>query len=389
MKYFFSFLFTFFFVFNVFSTSKLSEKAEISLLTCDAGAELYVAFGHSAFRVQDSTNQIDWVYNYGTFNFNTENFYVKFCRGQLPYFVSVSSFEHFINSYIEENRGIFEQQLNLTQEQKQKIFDFLEWNRLPENKFYHYDFFFDNCASRLRDILAKQLDNQVVFDTSLYEKNTTFRDLLDQQLNENFRWESLGINLVLGQKTDNLISHWTMMFLPRYLKRAFAKAKILSDGSYKPLIKKEHFYFEAAKKTKNSYFFLSPNVILWNIFVILLLISGIEYHRQRIFYGIDATLFFIVGIFSVLFILLWFFTDHKTTVQNWNLIWALPTHLIVAFFLLKKEKKNYIKIYFLITSLISLTSLFVWAIIPQRFDIALIPLLLTLAFRSFNLYKIL
>ena len=127
----------------------LSSRAEISVITCDPGAELYSSFGHSAFRVVDPTLHIDQAYNYGTFNFKTDNFYIKFARGKLMYDLSSYPFHYFIRDYIKENRTVVEQVLNLDQTEKQEMFDFLENNAKPENKSYLYDFFFDNCATKL------------------------------------------------------------------------------------------------------------------------------------------------------------------------------------------------------------------------------------------------
>jgi hypothetical protein len=136
---------------------QLSDQAVISLITADPGEELYSLFGHSAIRVKDTVNNQDLVFNYGTFNFNTPNFYMKFTRGKLLYMLSIQQFDRFKRSYEYEKRDLKEQILNLTQDQKQAIFQFLLWNYQPENRYYKYDFFFDNCATRIRDVFIDEL----------------------------------------------------------------------------------------------------------------------------------------------------------------------------------------------------------------------------------------
>ena len=141
----------------------LSENAQISLITGSPGNQLYANFGHSAVRVYDPQANIDWVYNYGTFDFNAPGFYTNFLKGKLNYYLSVYDFQHMIKTYQYYNQSLYEQVLNLNQEEKIKIFQFLNNNYLPENRYYLYDFFFDNCSSRIRDIFETELNNKLTF----------------------------------------------------------------------------------------------------------------------------------------------------------------------------------------------------------------------------------
>src|SRR5690606_22569898 len=138
---------------------KLSPRAEISIITCGPGEELYSSFGHSAFRVKDPALKLDFAYNYGTFDFNKPNFYIKFAQGKLLYELSVSYFEDFVYNYKIEGRWVKEQVLNLSQDEKNQLFNFLNINAQPENKEYLYDFFFDNCSTKIRDVLEEVLNN--------------------------------------------------------------------------------------------------------------------------------------------------------------------------------------------------------------------------------------
>ena len=161
-----TYLFLFLFFLNIPSEAQvttLSEAAEISIITIGPGKNLYDKFGHSAFRVKDEANGIDWAYNYGTYDFNTPNFYTKFAQGKLNYNLSVAYFEAFYQNYVQENRWVKEQVLNLSSTEKNELFQYLQNNATPENRGYLYDFFFDNCATRIRDVLKAVLGEELQY----------------------------------------------------------------------------------------------------------------------------------------------------------------------------------------------------------------------------------
>ena len=167
------FLLTSFVGFSQINT--IANDAEISIITIGPGDMLYDSFGHNAIRVADPSNGKDIVFNYGTFDFNTPNFYIKFGRGKLPYALSVRPYNYFKRNYIAEKRWMKEQKLDLTYGEKVTIFDFLLNNAQPENKEYRYDFFFDNCATRIRDVLVTGLGDKLTYnDTAYVPKQYTF-----------------------------------------------------------------------------------------------------------------------------------------------------------------------------------------------------------------------
>lgn len=145
------------------ASSQDSSRLRISLLTCTPGDELYSTFGHSAVRVFDSTSSKDIVFNYGMFDFEDPDFYVKFVKGKLRYFVAADNFENFKTEYQYYHRGITEQVINLSAEEKTAIQKFLYNNIREENKYYKYDFLFDNCTTRLRDIIVRNKTAKPVF----------------------------------------------------------------------------------------------------------------------------------------------------------------------------------------------------------------------------------
>ena len=357
---------------------RLSNEAEISIITCSPGSELYSVFGHSAIRVQDPIRGYDLVYHYGTFSFETEYFYLKFMRGELNYYLSVSSLDHFLVQYQHYNRSVYEQVLDLSAADKLTVFRFLENNRLPENKYYLYDFFYDNCATRIRDVFLQQLEGKVELQPidTLY----SFRSIIKPYLTE-MPWAEFGINLAFGDKTDTPIDVSETTFLPDYLQLAFVHATITYGNETRPVMKSPDVLFAARESTESGWG-LSPAWVFWMILVLLAIISLWEYNQEKNYRLVDFLLFFAVGIAALILLLLWTATIHKPVVNNWNLLWALPTHLVLAFWLFRKQLPTWISYYWGASAALSILVLLFWLVIPQHLDSETIPILLTIALRA-------
>src|SRR5258706_16163334 len=223
----------------------LSGQSQISLITFgpDQG-EFYEAFGHSAVRVMDPARGIDYAYNYGVFSFNQPNFYLNFTRGHLYYQLGVYPYPDFRDAYISANRFVHEQVLQLSPGQKQKIVDYLEWNALPENKMYNYDYFFNNCSSRIRDVFADVLKDEIRFDGSYIKTDYTIRQLTDLYLDQQ-PWGDLGIDIGLGSTIDRKATPYEHMFLPDYLESGFDHAFINVGGTSSSLVKEKTVIYQA------------------------------------------------------------------------------------------------------------------------------------------------
>jgi len=369
---------------NKLHSQKLSERAEISLITCNPGEDLYSVFGHNAIRVKDLRQNIDWVYNYGTFSFEEPNFYVKFVRGQLNYQLAVNHMKHFMYSYRKENRSVYEQVLNLTQNQKQNIFNFLENNRKPENKFYLYDFFFDNCATRIRDVMENNLNKDLTFAND-YKDSLTFRDMLKPYL-KNHPWSRFGIRLILGAITDRQANLSETMVLPDYVMNAFSKAKVNIAGNEEDFVKHSAILFKESEKDDKYCKLTMPIVVFWFVFAIAVLLLVFEYKKNTYYKVFDFIYLLFIGIIGLILFLVWFATDHTAVVKNWNLLWALPTHFFIAFLLLRKKQFAFLNYYFLITGAIAFLVLPFWFFIPQSLSVVFIPMILTISLRSFYYY---
>ena len=359
----------------------LAKDAEISIITIGPGKQLYDSFGHNAIRVSDPSNGKDLAFNYGTFDFNTPNFYIKFGQGKLPYALSVSTYDGFLRNYIAEKRWIKQQKLDLTYGEKIAIFEFLLNNAQPSNREYQYDFFFDNCATRIRDVLAVNLGSKLSYQDKQYAPFLySFRELIQQRLHWN-SWGSLGIDIALGAVIDRTANPWEHQFLPDYVFESLKSATITRNNKTSALIKKETTINNPGPRARNTAFLLSP------FFVFLVIALGIVYRtlrdskQQKRSQWLDTVLFFVTGIVGVLLLVLWLATDHTATINNYNILWAFPVNLIFCTLLSKKTPKKWLSRY--LSFLIILLTLLVvhWCTSVQVFAGALLPLLIALSIR--------
>jgi hypothetical protein len=327
---------------NFYNPIKLSNQAEISILTIDrADEELFQAFGHICIYIYDPVNQLDKVYSYGSFDFSTENFYWKFITGKLPYQISLSNLQYTLLEYsaLYENRSVVKQELNLSNTQKQRVFNILEENLLPENKTYQYKFFQDNCSTRIRDVFKKAMGDSLVFSTKGIEQGLGFRNWMNKNL-PNTPWARFGMNLAIGAPSDKPNTNEETFYLPENMSIAFDNAL---NGQF-PVVKAKTQLFNARKTIVTQNSLTKPMTIFWFIFVIGLIYSYMQFKNNNKSVWFDKLLFTITGLFGFLIIFLWFFTVHGVTQYNWNLLWALPTNLFLVFIL---GKNNSIKITYL------------------------------------------
>ncbi|MBU0765886.1 MAG: DUF4105 domain-containing protein, partial [Bacteroidetes bacterium] len=321
---------------------KLSQEAEISLLTCTPGDEVYSVFGHSAVRVWDTGNRIDIVYNYGTFSYATENFMYKFLTRTLDFQLSRQPYRYFEEEYREEERGVSQQVLNLRQQQKQELFEALEKNYLPENRYYRYDHFFDNCATRIRDILETTLGDDLEFRYNGIDSSQSFRKLIESYLN-NYRWLDFGIDIGLGSPTDRSALPREFMFLPDYLYDIFSEARISDTTALTGFVRKSEVLFPAVsgQKPSGTPLFLTPLFIFWIVFALALILTIQNLHKKKVRLWFDLTWFFTLGVLGLVVFFLWFFTDHGVTENNLNILWAVPVHFFAVFLLIPKRKPRF------------------------------------------------
>ncbi|MEO1054843.1 MAG: DUF4105 domain-containing protein [Bacteroidota bacterium] len=365
----------------------LSPNAEIRVLTCGPyQGELYSAFGHSAIRVVDPARNFDRIYNYGIFDFDQPNFYANFAKGYLNYKLGVSDYKWFRDYYIYYDRFIHEQVLNFDQNQKQRFFDFLQWNSLPENQYYFYDYFYDNCATRVRDALKRVFKDSIQFDGSYVQTDYTIRELTDLYLDQQ-PWGDFGIDLALGLPMDKKATPEMYMFLPDYIESAFNNATIIRDGEKVPLVARTEVTYESRNPAEKGFNLLKPLYVFWFIFLLTLVLTYFNWKKNKTSRVYDGILFSFVGLVGWVLFLLWVATDHNAAAKNFNLLWAIPLHFPFGLFLFKKKVPSFLSTYFTIVTGITVLLIVSWFFLPQKMHYSLFPMALALGLRSFYNFR--
>jgi len=355
---------------------------KISVITCSPAEALYSTFGHSAIRIVDSSNHTDYVFNYGAFNFEDPNFYTKFLMGKLNYYLLVEDYKEFISQNIQDRRSVYEQELHISSQQKRNIIISLEGDLKGANRYYKYDFLFDNCTTRIRDIVFNNINNAYI-TTQLTRKGASYRDLLHEYLDKGNRpWSKLCFDILLGRKTDNTVNINQSMFLPEYLLKGVDSLKVIKSTNYistkKTLLFQHH---PTDKPFKNGPLFIS-------ICISLIIVSLSFLQKSWTFITkkiIDFLLLFLTGLLGFFLLFMWFGTDHEICSNNYNLCWALPTNIFASFYMWRNNDK--LKIYLLFISVSMILLLLTWFVIPQKLNIALFPLSIACLIRYTVLYQ--
>ncbi|WP_237275489.1 lipoprotein N-acyltransferase Lnb domain-containing protein [Tenacibaculum ovolyticum] len=370
---------------QVSKTVNLSTFSKISIITSGPGEALYEKFGHTAIRVKDPVLQFDLIYNYGIINFENPNFYIDFTKGFMKYKLVRYPFYLALKSNQQDKRWVKEQILNLTEEQKNEIFQFLEINADPKNASYFYDPYFNNCATKPRDIIKKVLGENLIFNDSFVSENLSLRALMNKEIHPN-TWGSLGINIALGSRLDKTATANEYLYLPDYVYEALNFSKVKKERKEENLVLKTNILLDFDEKKSQSDT-VSPFLVILLLSLIGLFITYKDYRNNKRSKWLDFILFFFTGIIGILIVYMWFFTNHSTAPNNFNFLWAFAPNFIIAFLLLKNTVPNWIAKYSIILLFFLLTTSFIWVIKIQVLSFTLIPLLLLLGFRYWFLQK--
>ncbi len=360
---------------------ELSPLSEISVLTAGSGTELYSSFGHSAFRVKDPTLGIDAVYNYGMFDFTTPNFYTKFTQGKLNYTLARQRFPYFLLGYEQEKRWVKEQSLDLTLDERKELFQFLETNYLPENRDYKYDFFYNNCATKIWDVLKEVYGDKLVLDENYLSERYTHRQLIHQNVPIN-SWSGFGIDLALGSVIDGIATPKEHMFLPEFIMKQLNEAQLAE----KPLASDAEIILDFEPVDNRPPFLLSPVIWLSVFLVTVLILTYFDLKSNTRRRWLDFILLFVTGLAGVVMVFLWFFTDHTATAGNFNVLWAFPLNLIIAFIAAQKRGPNWVAKYALFLLALLAITLVLWLFGVQVFSPVLILVWLALGARYLFLF---
>ena len=356
---------------------QLSPQAEISVITCSPGEAIFEAFGHNAFRVYDPINRIDYAYNYGIFDFDQPNFYVNFMKGHLLYRLGRNDYKRFVAYYVYFDRTVTEQTLNLSQEQKQHMFKYLEENNLPENQEYLYDYYYNNCATKIRDVIEIAIQDSIIWNDSYVKEPMTIRELQNSYLQQ-MPWGRFGINLIMGSPTDKTAASYEYMYLPEYVLKAVDEAIIVQPYKPKLLLKDKIITHKGANKNSNS----RQLWVLWVLLAIVILFSFWHFKKGLAFAYFDLVLFGIAGIGGTVLLSIWLFTDHHAAANNYNVLWLLPTHLVAAILLPFYYRTKWLRHYFIGSAILTALMCVFWKVIPQELLLDFLPLMLILMVRS-------
>lgn len=293
------------------------DAVRISMLTCTAGPEVYALYGHTAIRVEYSETGQDWVFNYGTFNMSDPWFIPKFTLGWMDYELGLLPYKPFYAHYTQDGCDIIQQELNLTAREKVKLLELLENNYQPENRGYRYNFLYDNCSTRPRDILESVVEGKLVWPADT--KQVSYRQLM-HQCNDIWPWSKLGIDLCLGSDADRPITPREQEFLPAYLMRHLAQAVVVdSAGHERPLVLHEQTFNRQSELDMRPEFFLLPIQCCLLLIGMVGMVCVLEWRRKKLYWQVDVSLYAAQGLAGVLVFILFFFSVHPTVDSNWQL----------------------------------------------------------------------
>ena len=368
---------------NKLDLSNNVGQTKISVLTCDPGNEIYSLFGHSALRLQNPVQGYDLVVNWGLFEFseNQFDFGYDFAKGRLKYFMWLQSTTNFMEEYKGSRRGIREQILNLNKEEKFKLITLIENNYKPENRNYKYEFFYDNCSSRIRDLLKTVFNEEIKFHSSSKSNKFTFRKIIHEYLKYN-PWLELGIDLVLGKKIDVLVNNENLMFLPKNVEQILDSSYVKNNEVKKKIVLSKNVFIKSNIKKDDL---KSIKIYSWIILSITMLLLIIK--KERLFNYWSVINLFVVGTLGLVLLFMWFGTDHSGTKMNLNLLWASPLHFVLIFCILKGYLNNFTYWYLTFSIILIFTTILFWFTLTQEFNAFVKPIILQLAIIYYYYFK--
>lgn len=298
---------------------QLSPDAKVSVITCGLGNEMYSLFGHTAVRISDPVHNLDMVYNYGAFDFETPNFVLRFSKGDLQYFVTADRFQDFLYNYNYEQRTVLEQELNMTAAQKQALFDEFNVTLVSEKRFYTYKFIDRNCTTMVVDILNRTLGQNVIRKTDATEQ--TYREVLFPYFDNHF-YEQLGTSIIFGSKVDRQADK---IFLPIELWKSVNTAQ---NGRL-PLLKAQKTWFEFPVPETTDRWWNNPYTYVGILLLIVVANSRIITAGYFVFAGAIGLFFSVAGLYSY----------HGELAWNYNALLLNPVLLLLAYFIIRRNVK--------------------------------------------------
>lgn len=332
------------------------DSVEVSLLTCAPHEEVYSLYGHTALRWHDLHTGDDLAFNWGIFNFKKPFFIVRFVFGLTDYELGITPFEPFAAYYRRWGAMVTEQVLNLTSAEKSRLQKLLADNYLPENRVYRYNYFYDNCSTRPRDIIERCLDGKVEYKQR-QDYELTFRQMIHEKT-KHHEWATEGNDLLLGLRADLKTSRQEQEFLPENLLYDFDRAQIRgNDGAVRPLVVNRRMAVQPGVQVIERDFVMSPIEVGVALLIVSLLVFAVEWRRRHIFIIWDVVLMALTGLAGcVLFVML--FSQHPCTTTNLQVLLLNPLHLFFIPSVVRRRPTRYWKALLFMTSLLLIGAFF-------------------------------
>ncbi len=315
------------------------DSVEVSLLTCSPHEEIYSLYGHSALRWHEG--ETDLVFNWGMFSFSKPYFALRFVFGLTDYELAAYPFDRFWPYYKQWGSSITEQVLNLTNDEKRQLQNLLGENLQPENRIYRYNFFYNNCSTKPRDIVEKSINGQVIYNER-EDYEPSFRDMV-RECNRNHLWSKCGNDMLLGLKADIKTNRSEQEFLPMNLMQDFAHAQIYKDGEYRPLVKEQRMLVMPGVQQIEPDFILTPTQMALLLLAISIAIALYEWKRKIPAKWYDVLLMTVQGLAGVVLTVM-IFSQHPTTSINLNLLLFNPLPLLFIPAIIKGKRGPWRKV---------------------------------------------
>jgi hypothetical protein len=356
--------------------SQQSQGADVYLITCSPGTATYSIYGHSALRLVVPEKGIDSAYNWGVFDFSTPNFVWKFAKGRLEYMLGVYSINRFLQEYFMEQRSVYQQKVNLEPDEIETLFALITENLKPENRKYRYDFLYDNCSTRIRDLLEKSIGNKLIYPPEVAKDIPTFRTMINKY-QQPYPWLQFGVDLLLGTPADKKADVRDRMFLPIEMQEGLSDVVIIRNGKMVPLLQNPVTLLDFDPPVVNKRFYTTPMFVFSIILIIIILLSA-TIRSNKPDKIIDLAIFSVFSLLALLVLFFNFFTDHQQTRWNLNIIWLSPFIIIcLVSIMLNKEWHSWFRIVFFL----AITSFTIQIVFPNAFNNAFIPLEMMIAIR--------
>ena len=367
--------------FPYFGWGSVSDSVRVSLLTCAPGTEIYSLFGHTALRYENPGKGEDWVFNYGLFSFDTPNFVYRFVKGETDYQLGVIPYRYFEGEYAMRGSSVYQQELNLTEKEKENVIRLLQENYLPANRVYRYNYFYDNCTTRARDKVEQGIEGEVKYPESVEKRS--FRDIV-REYTAGHEWSAFGIDLCLGSEADEPIDERKQMFSPFYMLEFARGAMIHRADTIVPFVKSEKLLLDFSSEDEELFekdeevSWPSPWTCALVWWVLTFVVTGLGIKNGKVYWLWDVLLFGAQGLGGCIVAFLFFFSVHPTVGSNWLLVMLNPLPLFYMPFMVYKAIKGKTDAFHVVNTIVLTLFIILMPMVQQKFNPTVLPLALNL-----------